>query len=88
MADTYINPISSSVKHYQEPPHLHMAVQVSGAFMHLQFAWLPLAQPQRNSTLQTVHAPGDMGLTPHNVSLPSISALYVMIASVKSLQFI
>ena len=32
-------------------------------------------QPQRNSTLRTVHDPRGMGLTPHNVSLPFISAL-------------
>ena len=32
-------------------------------------------QPQRNNTLHTMHAPGGMGLTPHDVSLPSISAL-------------
>ena len=36
---------------------------------------LPLVQPQRNSTLHTVHAPGGRGLTPHNVSLPLFSAL-------------
>ena len=34
-----------------------------------------MVQPQRNSTLRTVHDPGGMGLTPHNVSLPFISAL-------------
>ena len=68
-----------------------MAVQVSAAFMILQFAWLPLVQPQRNSTLHTVHAPGGRGLTTHNVGLsPPLSVHWsVMIASVKShLQFI
>ena len=50
--------ISSSVKHEQEPPHLHRAVQASAAFAHLQFARQTLVQPQRSSSLHTLLASG------------------------------